>query len=269
MMDKPDGNLKMATDTLMSKLPKAVMVSPSTMKVPLIQATPVSRGLELINYVNSKCQIFQEMLGLNQIVQRAHDASVIRYIEIMEEKFSRNLEKRSANIKVFKEEMIYPFFKLVLEEYLSRHPQDKDNEDCFKAFMMLSIEIALFSSNSHLTYQDLENEMHVPPVELWKACDFLIRFDRVMPHPLKIHLLDIEVTLISEKLWTEKENIEMIVRFANGEKETNALRSELSERIFKRFLHQTAYQIQNLGSQLKHSDPIIECVYEIMKHIYV
>jgi hypothetical protein len=165
--------------------------------------------------------------------------------------------------------MIYPFFKLVLEEYLSKHQQDKDNEECFKAFMMLSIEIALFSSNSHLTYEDLENEMHVAPVDLWKACDFLIRFDRVMPHPLKVHLLDIEVTLISEKLWTEKENIEMIVRFANGEKEANALRWDLSERIFKRFLHQTAYQIQNLGSHLKHSDQIIECVYEIMKHIYV
>jgi hypothetical protein len=90
MMDKPDGNFKMATDTLMSKLPKVVMVSPSTMKVPLIQATPVSRGLELINYVNGKCQIFQEMLSLNQIIQRTHDASVIRYIEAMEEKFSRN-----------------------------------------------------------------------------------------------------------------------------------------------------------------------------------
>jgi hypothetical protein len=34
------------------RLPKAIVVSPSMMKVPLILATPISAGMEMLNYVN-------------------------------------------------------------------------------------------------------------------------------------------------------------------------------------------------------------------------
>jgi hypothetical protein len=40
-------------------------------------------------------------------------------------------------------------------------------------------------------FEDVEKEMNIEPFELWKACDFFLKFDKAMPASLKIHLLDI------------------------------------------------------------------------------
>ena len=87
--------------------------------------------------------------------------------------------------------MVYSFFKLALEEYLSQHPSEKDNEKCYKALMAISIELVLFANNSSMMFEDVEKEINIQPFELWKACDFFLKFDKAMPASLKIHLLDI------------------------------------------------------------------------------
>jgi hypothetical protein len=49
--------------------------------------------------------------------------------------------------------MVYSFFKLALEEYLSQHPSEKDNEKCYRALMAISIELTLFANNSSLSFE--------------------------------------------------------------------------------------------------------------------
>lgn len=50
--------------------------------------------------------------------------------------------------------------------------------------------------------------MDVEGFELWKACDFFLKFDRTMPTSLKLHLIDIEVGLLSHKLWKSFDFVE-------------------------------------------------------------
>lgn len=82
-------------------------------------------------------------------------------------------------------------FKLVLEDYLAQHPSEVDNDNIYKAFMALSIEIVLFVCNSSVTFADIENEMNASSLDMWKACDFYAKFDKAMPSSLKMHLIDL------------------------------------------------------------------------------
>ena len=80
----------------------------------------------------------------------------------------------------------------------------------------MAVEVVLFVSNSALSFNEIEAELGTDPFELWKACDFFINFDKGMPMALKTHLLDLEVTLISEKLWKEPNYIQMISDMARS-----------------------------------------------------
>lgn len=95
--------------------------------------------------------------------------------------------------------------------------------------------------------------MNTSPFELWKACDYFLKFDKAMPSALKLHLLDIEVSLISYKMWRDQSMVEAIKDFANGERDFD-IGNEFVEQLFKRVLHQTAFQIQQMGSSLKLED---------------
>jgi hypothetical protein len=93
---------------------------------------------------------------------------------------------------------------LVLEDYLAQYPSEKDNEQIYRAFMALSIEIVLFVCNSSLTFADIENHMHPDSFNMWKACDFFAKFDKAMPASLKMHLIDLEAGYLTQKLWYDQ-----------------------------------------------------------------
>lgn len=46
------------------------------------------------------------------------------------------MEKKT---KEQKQEMIYSFFKMVLEDYLSKHPEEEDNPKIYQALMTITI----------------------------------------------------------------------------------------------------------------------------------
>jgi hypothetical protein len=43
--------------------------------------------------------------------------------------------------------------------------------------------------------------MSIGEISLWRACDFFLKFDKNMPANIKVHLLDLEVGIVSEKIW--------------------------------------------------------------------
>ncbi len=51
--------------------------------------------------------------------------------------------------------------------------------------------------------------------------DFFLKFDKSMPVNIKIHLLDFEVEIISEKIWNDSENVANIQNFLMNEKFTS------------------------------------------------
>jgi pantothenate kinase-related protein Tda10 len=94
--------------------------------------------------------------------------------------------------------------------------------------------------------------MNASSLDMWKACDFYAKFDKAMPSSLKMHLIDLEASYLTHKLWKESPNLEMIARIARGEKDREAYssRSEFGDRLFRKLLVQTAFQINQLASSL-------------------
>lgn len=83
MMERQETVVKPTLEGMnMAKLPKNIMVSPITVKAPLICATPITAGMEMYNYVNEKARKFKEILGLGQTIKRPYEHMVIKYIEM-------------------------------------------------------------------------------------------------------------------------------------------------------------------------------------------
>jgi hypothetical protein len=47
------------------------------------------------------------------------------------------------------------------------------------------------------------------PVDIWRVVSLFLRFDQSMPHPLKKHLLDIEINILSNLTWKNEYSIEI------------------------------------------------------------
>lgn len=89
-IDKNEGAFKPTNEGVnIGKLPKAVVMSPSLSNVRLICATPISTGMEMLNYVNDKSHQFRDNLsqGLNK--KRPHEARVLKAMEAVLEKTAR------------------------------------------------------------------------------------------------------------------------------------------------------------------------------------
>lgn len=50
--------------------------------------------------------------------------------------------------------------------------------------------------------------------EMWKAIDYYLKSDesKLIPQPIKLHFLDLEVNLISFKIW---QNMDMVIKLCN------------------------------------------------------
>ena len=69
-----------------------------------------------------------------------------------------------------------------------------------------------------------------------------------MPVNIKVHLLDLEVEIVSEKVWKNQGTIAKIQSFCNNEKIGKD--HEVTEKLCRRILHQIAFQIVQLCKNL-------------------
>ena len=87
--------------------------------------------------------------------------------------------------KQIREQNTFSFFKYTLEEYLIQHPKEEQNESMYMAIMAITLEINSFINNSTLTFDEIEAEVGVSAFSMWKACEFIGKFDRNMPGTLR------------------------------------------------------------------------------------
>lgn len=103
---------------------------------------------------------------------------------------------------------------------------------------------------------------------MWKAIDYFLKSDKSIPSTLKLHLLDLEVNLISFKIWRSKEMINLMSSVANRNgPNMNESLYFIAEKLFKRTLHQIAFQITRLTTLLSIEPSTSEFVFETMKEI--
>lgn len=125
--------------------------------------------------------------------------------------------------------------------------------------------MVFFVTNNQFAFAQIEQSLAVDIFSLWKSCDFFLNFDKTLPSSLKLHLLDLETDIIMSKIWRD-ENAGvglMLHRFTNteGEKpsggsEKEDLRIFFTDRLFRRLLHQTACQINQICVTLRLEEGI-------------
>lgn len=72
-----------------------------------------------------------------------------------------------------------------------------------RAILALSAELVFFVSNITVFFDEIESVLETHRLHQWIACDFFLKFDRSMPSALKLHLLDLEVNMVSFKIWQD------------------------------------------------------------------
>jgi hypothetical protein len=77
-------------------------------------------------------------------------------------------------------------------------------------------ELVFFVSNISLSFEDIESIIKSDKIGEWKACDYFMKFDKSIPSTLKLHILDLEVNLISYKVWKVPSFVYTIQQLANN-----------------------------------------------------
>ena len=75
------------------------------------------------------------------------------------------------------------------------------------------MESAFFILNiNEISFMDLMNKSQIDVVKLWECFNDFIRFDILMPTPLKLHLLDIEIKIVSCYVWRNGSSLLKIIK---------------------------------------------------------
>ena len=101
---------------------------------------------------------------------------------------------------------------------------------------------------------------------MWKAISHFLSSDKGIPSPIKLHFFDIEVNLISSKIWQSDLMVENLYHFANKNlKNIQEAEASIMEKLFRRSLHQIAFQITRLSANLEIEESISEKFFDTMK----
>jgi hypothetical protein len=160
------------------------MPSPMTTKAHLITQTPYTTGMMMFNYVNE----LSNRLKQKKFTTRKSDQLVFKLID---EILSERLKDENEKSKEIKRSLIFSIYKLASEDFVALNPNDCDNENMMKAILVFSLEIVFFVSNIEASFSELEQQLDLHCFNLWRACDFFLKFDRTMPANLRVRLLDL------------------------------------------------------------------------------
>jgi hypothetical protein len=47
---------------------------------------------------------------------------------------------------------------------------------------------------------------------MWIAVDLMLNYDKKMPLPIKMHLLNLETSIVNSKIWKEASTINSLIR---------------------------------------------------------
>lgn len=76
------------------------------------------------------------------------------------------------------------------------------NETYHIGILMCCIESTFFILNiNEISFTELVNNTQLDIVKIWQCFNDFLRFDIFMPTPLKFHLLDLEIKIISYYAW--------------------------------------------------------------------
>lgn len=98
------------------------------------------------------------------------------------------------------------------------------------------MESVFFILNIHeISFRDLINNIEIDTTKLWESFNDFLRSDPTMPSPLKYHLLDIEIKIISFYIWRKNSSLLQILKeYLTSDQELGSLSNVGSEKDFEK-----------------------------------
>jgi len=209
-------------------------------------ATPLTRALEMYNWLSEKVRLkktpsgltpaMEEYLGIfenrfrDEILTRANTL-VERVLNYEKENATKNSNPLSdKKIKDKQSQMVNLYLK-VLEELLNQEERKTDtpnyveilsNVEFHKSLIACSIETVFFVNNSSsVAFPKLLELCEIQPFEFWRIIGSFAKFDPQIPPPLRNHLQSLELRIIMNLAWKRDSVVHKIVKkFIDESKES-------------------------------------------------
>lgn len=142
-------------------------------KTPLIKATPMTNAMEMYNWVLEKSNYHKYVVG-----------------ELP--------EKLGLDEKGLK--LVNGLWKDIC---MSEAEREEITKVSCQAILALSTEIVMFVTNQQGSFENLVSLLSLSWFSVWSKIDSVLKYDTRMPTSIKVHLLSLETTLVSKRLWGE------------------------------------------------------------------
>ena len=209
-------------------------------------ATPITRAMEMNNWLQEhilKCVISENGLSptLSEFVSYSAIKPLIESLDNILIKLSSALgiEKNQTQIKSSDIKALY--FRIIdsligIEEKQSAKSDITKllfNMEFHKGVIVTSTEIMLFVYNSMaIQFEEILGLCEIDPFQFWKLILPFLKFDPMMPTPLKLHFQQIEVKILTFLAWQKNASIHCllanIIEKEKMEEKKNAIRIENS-----------------------------------------
>ena len=78
------------------------------------------------------------------------------------------------------------------------------NQITKQTILALSSEIVYFVTNQNGCFENLVNAFSLTWFSVWSKIDLFMKYDSRMQNSIKVHLLSLETSMISKKLWSSQ-----------------------------------------------------------------
>jgi len=87
------------------------------------------------------------------------------------------------------------------------------NDQYLMGILICCMESVFFILNiNEISFSDLLNNSEIDVVKLWEGFNDFLRCEMFLPTPLKFHLLDIEIKLVSSYVWKSGSSLLKIIK---------------------------------------------------------
>jgi len=207
-------------------------------------ATPITRAMEMNNWLQDhilKCTITDNSLTsyLSALMSPSDSKALLQLLERLLAKLSAALGNESTQIKSHDIKALY--FRIIEsivgmeEKVLSKVNMMKvlRCNELHKAVIAAATEVLLFVNNSMtIRFEQILELCEIDPFEFWKLIAIFLKFDPMIPAPLKLHFQQIEIKIVTFLAWQKNSTMHRllgkIIEKARIEEKKNAIRIENS-----------------------------------------
>jgi hypothetical protein len=207
-------------------------------------ATPITRAMEMNNWLQDhifKCTITETGLTsyLSSLMSSSDSKALLQLLERLLSKLSVALGNESTQIK---SNDIKAFYFRIMESVIGMEEKTLSKVDMMKmlgsnelhkAAIAAATEVVLFINNSMaIRFEQILELCEMDAFEFWKLIAIFLKFDPMMPSPLKSHFHQIETKILTFLAWQKNSTMHRllgkIIEKERIEEKKNAIRIENS-----------------------------------------